>query len=437
MLKILTIISLLSSINIYTQNIYDKLPIPTTPKATPDTLYFAFNENIQLIIINHYDTWKKRVDFMEQTQPMAMPWSMKITPSGNNTYIFRNKKGEIVKTYNTNNTIKNLKNVDFINASELDLISIEDYRELNNHLKFYKNGKSGLINLKGEIVVPAVYDEIRKYQDRNWKRDKLVVVKDNKFGFLDSNLKVLFPPIYQTDKEYLHYPPEHYIIDEKNIRVLKDGKYGLISEDGKVLIDFEFDDIKFIHDSMYIGLIYRNGEELDYINTNNYWDKGYQVKTCIVFNKDFDIISKLKNFEYILYYGIKSFIVKKNNKFGVVNHLGKVIVPLDYDSLIPEESGYRVSKNNKSGIVNYKGKVVIPLEYDSIDFYGEAIYVTQDNLIGVYNRQYKLIAKPQFESKTWDWGKYILTRKNGESGFVNHQTGNSYYQSPEGEIIKL
>ena len=24
----------------------------------------------------------------------------------------------------------------------------------------------GLINLKGEIIVPAVYDEIRKYQDR-------------------------------------------------------------------------------------------------------------------------------------------------------------------------------------------------------------------------------------------------------------------------------
>lgn len=435
MLKTLTIISfLLSSINIYAQ-----LPIPTSPKATPDTLYFAFNENIQLIVINHYDTWKKQVDFMESSQPMAMPWSMKIPhPNSYNNYIFRNKKGEIVKVYNTNDTIKSLKNVDFINASELSLISIEDYRELNNHLKFYENGKSGLINLKGDIIVPAVYDEIRKYQDRNWKRDKLVIVKDNKFGFLDANLKVLFPPIYQTNRENSYIYPEHNDIDGQNLKVLKDGKYGLISEEGKVLIDFRFDDIKFIHDNMYIGLIQKEEKELNNIKINKYFDNGYRVKTCIVFDKNFKTVTRLKNFEYILYYGIKSFIVRKNGEFGVINHLGKVIVPLDYDSLIPEErSTYRVSKNNKIGIVNAEGKVVIPLKYENVEFYDEAIYVTQDSLIGVYNRQYKLIAEPQFESKTWDWGKYILIRKNGRRGFVNHKTGDSYYQSPEGEIIKL
>lgn len=436
MLKTLTIISfLLSSINIYAQ-----LPIPTSPKATPDTLYFAFNDNIQLIVINHYDTWKKQVDFMEHTQPMAMPWSMKIpSPNSYNNYIFRNKKGEIIRAYNTNDTPKNLKHIDFINTSELSLISIEDYRELNNHLKFYENGKSGLINLKGEIIVPAVYDEIRKYQDRNRKRDKLVIVKDNKFGFLDANLKVLFPPIYQTNRENSYIYPEHNDIDGQNLKVLKDGKYGLISEEGQILIDFLFDDIKLLHDNIYMGIFIRDEKELTHntIDNNKHWDLGYRVKSCTLFDKNFNQIIKFDDFEYILYYGVKSFIVKKNNKFGIVNHLGKVIVPLDYDSLIPEESSYRVSKNNKIGIVNAEGKVVIPLKYENVEFNGEAIYVTQDSLIGVYNRQYKLIAEPQFESKTWDWGKYVLIRKNGQRGFVNHQTGNSYYQSPEGVIIKL
>lgn len=432
--KTLTIIVfLLSSINIYAQ-----IPISAPPKATSDTLYFPFNENIQLIVINHYDTWENRVDFMEHTQPMAIPWSMKIPyPDSYNIYIFRNKKGEIVRAYNTNGAIENLKNIDFINASELNLISIEDYRELNNHLKFYENGKSGLINLKGEIIVPAIYDEIRKYQDRNWKRDKLVIINGYKFGFLDADLKVLFPPIYQTSNEkYPNSPPEHFDIDGRNIKVVKDGKYGLISEEGQVLIDFGFDDIQFIHDNMYIGLIHKDETELNGINLNH-WDRGYQTITCFIFDQNFDIINKLEDFDYILYYGIKSFIVSKNGKFGMVNHLGEVIVPLDYDSLVPEASYYRVSKNNKIGILNAEGKVVIPLEYDSIEFYGEAVYVTQDNLIGIYNREYKLIAEPQFESKTWDWGKYILIRKNGQRGFVNHQKGNSYYQSPEGEIINL
>lgn len=285
--------------------------------------------------------------------------------------------------------------------------------------------------------MPAIYDEIRRYQDRNWKRDKFVIVKDDKFGFLNTNLKVLVPPIYQTSKEYPHYPPEHFVIDEQNIKVLKDGKYGLISEEGQVLIDFGFDDIKFIHDNMYIGLIYKDETELNKININDDWDGGYQIKTCFIFDQNFHLINKLEDFDYILYYGIKNFVVSKNGKFGIVNHLGEIIVPLDYDNLIPEAGHYRVSKNNKIGILNAKGKVVISPEYESIEFYGEAIYVTLDSLIGVYNREYKLIAKPQFESKTWDWGKYILIRKNGQRGFVNHQTGNSYYQSPEGEIINL
>lgn len=424
----------MSSINIYAQ-----LPARTPPKMTPDTLYFAFNKDIQLIAIDYYDNWKRRVDFMNATEPTAVPWSMKMSPfNSHNIYIFRNRKGEITKVYNTKDTIKDLKTIDFINANELSLYTLEDYRELNNHLKFYENGKLGLINLKGEIVVPAIYDEIRKYQDRNWKRDKLVVEKDNKFGFLDSNLKILFPPIYQTDKEYPHYPPEHFVIDEKNIRVLKDGKYGLISEEGKVLIDFQFDDIKLLHDNIYMGIFDRDEKELTHsIDKNNYWDAGYLIKGCVLLDENFNQIIRFDDFDYLFYCGIKRFIVKKNDQFGVINHLGEIIVPLEYDSLILKENNYQVSKNNKIGLVNLEGKVVISLEYEDIEFYGEAIYVTQNGLIGVYNRQFKLIAEPQFKSKVWDWGKFILTRENGQSGFVNHKTGDSYYQSPEGEIIKL
>lgn len=351
-----------------------------------------------------------------------------------NVYLFRDKEGNIIKKFNSDLHFKHsLKNTEYLNTDALSLTSIMDYRELNNHLMFFEEEKVGLINLKGEIIVPANYDNIRKYQDRGDKRDKLIIVKDNKFGFLDSNLNILFPPIYRTEK-YTNYTgyPEHNTIDGENIVVFKGDNCGLISEEGKVLIDFLFSDIRVIHDSMYMGLIHKDKNEI-YHSNKSHWNRGYQVKTCILFDKDFNVLTKFENFEYIYYYGTKRFIVKKDNKFGVINHLGEVIVPLKYDELVQESSHYLVQINNKWGIVSLEGKVVLPIQYEGI----EGIFVIQNGLIGVCNSQFKLIAEPQFVSKTWDMGKYILTRKDGSRGFVKNQKRDSYYQSPEGKIIKL
>jgi len=436
MLKILTIVTLLlSSVNIFAQ-----FPLDALPKQIPDTLYFNYEDDVQLIIIDNYDTYNRFGAWYDGMYPRGGSWFLDNRPAPRNVYIFRDKQGEILKTFNSSFLIdtNSLKSNTYINTTELSLFSVSDYVELNNHLMFYgDNNKVGLINLKGEVVVPAIYDQIRKYQDDNERRDKLIIVKDNKFGFLDSTLNVLFSPIYRTkvDTNYVGYP-EHSVIDGRNIKVFKDNKCGLISEEGEVLVDFLFDDIRIIHDDMYIGLIYREKNKITH-SIKGHWNWGYQVKTCIIFDNAFNVITKLDDFEYIYYYGIKRFIVKKDNKFGVLNHLGEIIVPLTYDHLSQENGVYHVSKNNKFGIINVEGKIVIPIQYNRFHFYGQAIYATKDGLIGVYNKQFKLIAEPQFQSKTWDMGKFVLTRTDGTKGFVKHQKEGSFYQSPEGEIIKL
>lgn len=437
MLKTLTLFSfLIFSLSSIAQSPFENRFTP--PKENPDTLYFAFNEDdIQLIIIDNYDTWSKKAVFFDMIQPRGGSWAYDNGPAPRNIYLFRNKEGVIKKTYNSilNNEYR-LKSIDYINTTNFSINSIQDYSELNKHLRFYgENNKVGLINLKGDVVLSAVYDNIRKYQDFNDKRDKFIIEQDGMFGFLNSNLNVLFQPIYCTTK---HGYPEHNIINEKYIKVFKNEKCGLINENGDVLIDFLFDDIKSIHDSLYMGLIYKDEIEIKKIPMHSHWDWGYKVRTCILFDKDFSITAELKDFEYIYYWGIKRFIVKKNNKYGVLNHKGEVVVPLEYDNLTPENGDYYVFKNQKSGIVNLEGKVVLPIEFErNIYFYGQAIYVIQEGLIGVYSNKYKLIAKPQFKYKTWDMGKYILTREDGTKGFVMHQKEGSYYQSPEGEIIKL
>lgn len=422
-----------------TWSLHAQISFNIPPKQQPDTLYFPYKNDVQLILIDNFDSYSRYGAWYDAVYPRGGSWFMDHRPVPKNVYIFRDKAGKIVRIYNADSIdVNSLKSTTFINTNALSLNQIYDYVQLNQHLKFYgENKQVGLINLMGEIVVPAIYDDIRKYQDMNKKRDKLIVIQDNKFGFLDANLKLLFPPMYRAhaDSNYIGYP-EHNIIDSKNIKVYKADKCGLISEEGEVLIDFMFDEIRVIHDNLYIGLIHRAQSEISH-SLKNHWNWGYQVKNCFIFDSDFKILTKLEDFEYIYYYGIKSFIVKKDAKFGVVNELGEIVVPFEYDLLSAENGVYHVSKNNKCGVLNLEGKLVIPVEHERIQFYGQAIYVTQNGLIGVYSLDFRLISPPQYQYKNWDMGKFILTRKDGSKGFVKHDKEDSYYQSPEGGKVML
>ncbi len=432
MLKIHTLILwLIVSISIKAQISFEVLF--TEPKATADTLYFPFEDGVQLIVINYYDTWERQVAFKEAMQPRGLSWAAIMGPAPKNMYLFRNTEGKIVKTYNGVTDGKGLKGMDYDNTGIFLLQGLRDLTEYNRHLKYYDlNDQVGLINTRGDIVVPAVYDDIRRYQDFDGEWEKLIIEKDGYFGFLDSNLNILFPPIYRcsSDTNYYGYP-EHNILNGQYIKVFKEGKCGLINDHGDVLIDFKYDNLLLIHDSMIVGLL---NKEL--INPNQYfWNN---VQACEIYDDKFNLITSLDHYDQIEYNGIKRFIVKKDNLVGVVNHKGKVIIPIEYNSLAPQDNNYYVVKGNKSGVISLEGKVLIPIEYEcNMYFYDPAIYVTKNGLIGVYSDNYQLIAEPQYKQRYWEMGKFMLIRPDGSIGFVLHQKGGSYYQSPEGEVIKF
>lgn len=401
----------------------------------PDTLYYPFNEDgLQLIIVPHFDHWWKQGSLYDAMYPRSGSWFMDHGPVPKNTYLWRNRRGELVKQYHLQpGEHLQLRSTDYINRNSFQSLGQEimDYRELN-YLKIYSDSnKLGLINLKGEIVLPVEFDDIRIFQTFSGISKDILVLKAGKFGLLDPGLNVLFPPIY-TEFPDSHMPYGNCL------KVAKNGKYGLIDRIGKVLVDLVFDEIRPVHDSLYIGLIYKDSSELAKIHTEDHWNRGYKAKDCIVFDNRFRVVTELKDYEYIYYWGVSRFIVKKDSGFGVLNTEGKVVVPLEYDALSNNNGYYHAAKNGKCGLFNTEGKLVLPLEFTRIEFYGKAVYVVQNEFIGVYNDQFRLIAKPQFKYRRWNRGKFILTRPDGSEGFVdNTAKEGSYYQSPEGEIQKL
>ena len=66
--------------------------------------------------------------------------------------------------------------------------------------------------------------------------------------------------------------------------------------------------------------------------------------------------------------GAKFLIFKKNNKYGILNILNKVIIDAEYDMLLPCSDNYiRAQKDNKQGLLTMNGEIIIPLEWDYVN----------------------------------------------------------------------
>ena len=102
-----------------------------------------------------------------------------------------------------------------------------------------KDGLWGYINDAGIEVVPTVYDDVRESIVFKY-RNLIGVGKDNKYGFIDWNGKVIIPIKYDyVSRFYEGMCPAVFTNDL--VPVVKDGKMGFIDNNGRTVIPFEFE----------------------------------------------------------------------------------------------------------------------------------------------------------------------------------------------------
>ncbi|MBI5219942.1 MAG: WG repeat-containing protein [Bacteroidia bacterium] len=105
----------------------------------------------------------------------------------------------------------------------------------DNLIWTYKDGKKGMIDKSGTIIIPNEYDEITDFKDgAAW------TYKDGQKGMIDISGKVIIPNIYDEITAFKNGYAWIYV----------DGKKGRISKDGKVVIPNIYDEIIAFKDSM-------------------------------------------------------------------------------------------------------------------------------------------------------------------------------------------
>lgn len=274
------------------------------------------------------------------------------------------------------------------------------YNEENDLLVMQKAGKQGVTRFDGTYVVPMEYSNIFfignviNCQKSNENNDiDLYDVNGNKEQNSDYISKQTYSDKYQivsvsrqeldeykilingTDKviednySYIQYLFDKYFIASKN------GKFGIIDDDGKVVVDFK-----------YIVIQPRSGFDTVELIAEN--------KTITILNKQFEEIAEMKSGQV---YSINGYIkVSNDSDVKYINTKGKIV---DSTEVYPENNLLSYNENKKWGFKDRSGNVIVKAEYDFVtefNVYGYA-GIKKGNLWGVIDSIGNIIKEPTYE----------------------------------------
>jgi hypothetical protein len=228
-------------------------------------------------------------------------------------------------------------------------------------------------------------------------------------GVVDENEKPIVPIEYKYIKTY-PYNDGSYLAENK------DGFFGCIMIDGRVTLPFVYTNID---KNSTNNILSTKGSKCGVIKVND--GTPYELATC-----DYDsIITKGK-----------IFIIEKNHKFGLMNGYGKVISPVDYDSIISYKSGYYnfypliAIKKGKYFLMDYAGiqlnktgfsmirQLFLQKKYDNVD----KSYLIAENskgkagLIDLYGKE---IVPFMFDDIVLRFENFILVKEKDKYGLYD------------------
>lgn len=215
-----------------------------------------------------------------------------------------------------------------------------------------ESGKEGLISLSGKVMVPSGYDRI---YFGNPQQRYFWVQNANYFGVFDSSGSLKLPVDYKfkyendLNQNQLGYPVEHFVLADR------ENRYGVVMNDGTIILPFSFSRINRLYDHSESGRI--------------------------------------------IY-----FEIQRNDKWGVADSSGNIIVEPVYDrvhsSWFPRIANNRllpyfiVCKNGKTGMIDERNNILIPFKYEGIGTAGKNLYyIYNEDKLSWLNRETKRMSR--------------------------------------------
>lgn len=283
-----------------------------------------------------------------------------------------------------------------------EISQINEYQ----YFVFKENEKYGVINTKGETIVEAKYDDVKI---PNPEKAVFICFEGENTKVLNNNGEEIYTQYENIQPLKLKNVLSDLMYEKTTLKYSKDGKYGIISIDGKKITNAIYEDIDTLQFKEGELLVKKNGKygvinikgatlvkaQYDGIEADRYYEEdtgykkdGYIVKKTtdegyrygyvtvngkqIIDNKYNDLyrITDINCNEIYI-------ICAENGKYGLLKD-GKKIIENDYQSLVYNENNNTITalKGKNYGAFTISGKEIIPFEYKQIGTSGEYLYAT-------------------------------------------------------------
>ena len=240
-----------------------------------------------------------------------------------------------------------------------------------------KNGKWGIINFKGVVILDFKFDQIdylTTFSKNESIKQILKVKSNNLYGFIDLEKNIYS----ECDCKEIKY------IDDSHLLIKKEKSWGLVDFNNKEIVPCNYDEIRKLNDFIFC----KKGKKIEVTNLKNKEQVTYKCESFYLF-KDAYIIKNKENyliFEFessnifelaidklddISNYNAGKIIGVLNNRYGIIDVKGKVCIDFIYNQIKlqfdeSKSSIYIVSKDGLWGTIDANNQMIIEIKYENI-----------------------------------------------------------------------
>lgn len=300
--------------------------------------------------------------------------------------------------------------VSIVNLLKKDKNIKEEMIVPTKYFSILENGKYGVIDGTGKIVIKPTYEEMIVIP--NSSKPVFICSYDVDYNSGEFKTKVLNDNNKQILKKYNNISPlensnNNEIWYEDNIlRFEKDGKYGLIDFSGKEILPAEYNNIYSLS-GIPKSIIVEKDNLKGVVNST----LGRLVVEC---NYN-DITSLTKG------NSDDGYIVHKDGKYGILGVNGKEILGCNYQEIknVTGDNMYVVKDDSGLKIIDNSLNVIKDSGFDGVDeINGDLITISLNGKKGVINKEGVELISPQYEDLKFACEEYFIAKNNGLYGII-------------------
>ena len=323
-------------------------------------------------------------------------------------YAQKKKKKEVYEEIEVELDVESSSPQSFNNsrAREYEFSNLnEEYQWFTKRQYSSGSRKYGIMDRLGNVVLPPLF--FKSYS--SYSNDNVILQLGKNYGLFNLEEKQWIIPLEYQSLARLGYGSNYY-------KVKKDGDYGVIDNQNDVVIPFQWESIQSISGLNNYLIVSVNSNPSDLYGVFSITDNKLIVP-C-----DYTSLYQVGSQNY--------FKVKNGSKYNIIDINNRAQLRTWYDDLVIPRSGrnnYIVKLNNKMGIIDSKESTVVPMDFLEISSspYSDGSYLARDKH-GKYGfmRIDGTVTLPfQYDNLDRKYNNNVISVQNGKCGIVQVNSG--------------